>query len=213
MKLNIKILLFVIIIMTACKKDKPLTKDDLYPENPSSTASSSAIQAFYKADPYYQLYIYRFDPVTNLWTNRILSHFPTVPSSDPTSLGFTNPYVTNSGIALFDMVKLYTDKIGSNNIKTAAINAEKVLKFFPDYEGAKTGIIKVIDQDIVITKSTSATFEPGIPNFKIGISGKGTYDERTKIFNLEVVFNETAIGGPAAVTRKYTMSVDPQTLN
>jgi hypothetical protein len=199
--------------MTACKKDKPLTKDDLYPETPLATASSSAIQAFYKADPFYELYIYRFDPETNKWTNRIRSHFPTVPTSDPTALGFTNPYVTDSGIALFDMVKIYTPQIGTNNIKTAKINADKVFKFFPDFEGAKTGIVKVVDQDIVITKSTTSTFEPGNPTFKIGISGSGTYDERTKIFNIEVVFNETAIGGPSAVSRKYIMSVDAQTLN
>ena len=213
MKLNIKFLFFFIVILTACKKDEPFKKDDLYPDEPLATASSTAIQTFYKTDPFYELYIYRFDTETNKWTNRIRSHFPTVPSSDPSALGFTNPYVTDSGIALFDMVKLYTPQIGTNNIKTARINADKVLKFFPDFEGSKTGIVKVIEQDIIITKSTSATFQPGTPTFKIGISGKGTYDERTKIFNLDVIFNETAIGGLVAVTRKYTMSVDPQTLN
>lgn len=200
-------------MVTSCKKDKPITKTDLYPDTPLTTASSTAISTFYKTDPYYELYVYRFDPEIGKWTARIRSHFPTVPASDPSTLGFTNPYVTDSGIALFDMVRLYTFQIGTNNIKTAKINAEKVLQFFPDYEGSKTGIIKVITQDIVITKSTSSTFEPNVPTFKIGISGGGTYDERTKIFNLQVVFNESAIGGPNSVIRKYTMSVDPQTLN
>jgi len=205
--------LLIIAVLSACKDEEPPVKEDLYPTVPLSTASSSAIKVFYSNVSFYELYVYRFDPETNKWTNRIRSHFPTVPSDDPSILGFSNPYVTNSGVSLFDMPRLYQIAVGTLNINTAKINVEKVLQFFPDFEGAKTGIVKVIPQDVVISKTAAAAALSGIPTFKIGISGSGTYDENTKIINLEVVFNETAIGGPAAVKRKYTMSVEAQTLN
>jgi len=204
--IKINLLLLVVLLIGACKKDAPPVKDDLYPETPVNSASSSAIKAFYTNIPFFELFVYRFNPETNKWTNEIRSHFPTVPLSDSTALGFTNPFVNNSGVALFDMVRLYTPELGSNNIKSAKINAPKVLKFFPDFEGAKTGIVKVIDQDVLLTKRDSTTF-------KIGISGQGTYDERTKIMNFEVKFNETAIGKPAEVKRRYSISVNEQVLN
>lgn len=215
MKAIVKLLFIVTLLLGACKDEEPPLKEDLYPDTPLTTPSASTAQLFYKNQFVYEIFVYRFDPILNKWTDRIRSHFPTVPSNDDSIIGFTNPYVLDSGVALFDMVKLYSTQIASptNNIKTAKINAEKVLQFFPDFEGAKTGIVKVIPQDIVISKNPNSTFEPGVPTFKIGISGSGTYDERTKIIDLEVIFNETAIGGAAVVKRKYTMSVDPQTLN
>ncbi|OAQ42373.1 hypothetical protein A5893_04485 [Pedobacter psychrophilus] len=206
MKKSIIVLFICIITLAACKKDAPLTKEDLYPDTPTTPASSTVISTFYNSTPFYELFIYRFDPVTAKWTNTIRSHFPTVPSDDPSALGFTNPYVAESGVALFDMVRLYTTPLGSSNIKSAKINVPKVFRFFPDFVGAKTGVVKVIEQDVVLTKADGTTF-------KIGISGQGTYDERTKIFNIEVTFNETAIGGANNVKRKYSFSVDPQTLN
>nr|WP_039450070.1 hypothetical protein [Pedobacter glucosidilyticus] len=207
------LLVFIATLAAGCREDEPPFKEDLYPEEPLSTPSSSVIQVFYANVGFYELFVYRFDPETNRWTNRIRSHFPTVPSDDPTAIGFTNPYVTNSGVSLFDMPRLYQTQVGTLNINTAKINVEKVLRFFPDFEGAKTGIVKVIEQDVVISKTAAAATSSGQPTFKIGISGGGTYDERTKIINLEVIFNETAIGGPADVKRKYTMSVEAQILN
>lgn len=203
----------MVTLSAGCREEEPPFKEDLYPEEPLSTPSSSAIQTFYTNTSFYELYVYRFDSEANRWTNRIRSHFPTVPSDDPTAIGFTNPYVTNSGVSLFDMPRLYQAQVGTLNINTAKINVDKVLRFFPDFEGAKTGIIRVIEQDVVVSKTSAAALSTGQPTFKIGISGGGTYDERTKIINLEVVFNETDIGGPAVVKRKYTMSVEAQTLN
>ncbi len=207
------LLVFIATLAAGCREDEPPFKEDLYPEEPLSTPSSSVIQVFYANVGFYELFVYRFDPETNRWTNRIRSHFPTVPSDDPTTIGFTNPYVTNSGVSLFDMPRLYQAQVGTLNINTAKINVEKVLRFFPDFEGAKTGIVKVIEQDVIVSKTVAAATSSGQPTFKIGISGGGTYDERTKIINLEVIFNETAIGGPAEVKRKYSMSVEAQILN
>lgn len=212
MKKIILYLLFVITLLVGCRGDEPPFKEDLYPEEPLSTPSSSAINVFHQNIPFYQMWVYRYNEDTKLWTSRIGGHFSVISTQDPDYLGFVHPVAT-SGVALFDMPRLYGTPIGSTNPVTAKINADKVLGFFPDFEGAKTGIVKVVPQDITVSKNPNSTFQPGIPNFKIGISGQGTYDERTAIIDLEVIFNETAIGGPAEVKRNYKLSPVALTLN
>lgn len=202
---KIFILILVVFTIAACKKDEPSAKDDLYPDQPISTPSTSAIATFHQSVSFYQLFVYRFDPITSKWTSRIASHFSSIPASDPAALGFTNPYVVDSGVPLFDMVKLYAVETGTTNIKTVKINADKVLQFFPDFDGAKTGIVKVVAQDITLTRSN-------LTSFKIGISGSGTYNENTKLIDLEVKFNESAIGGTSQ-TFNYKMSPVALTLN
>lgn len=202
----ILLLLGSMIFVAACKKAEPVTKADLYPDVPVNTASSSAIATFYQNTAFYQQFIYRYDTATLKWTTRIVGHYPTISTEDNSYMGFTNPYVVDSGVPMFDMVKLYTTQLGGNNIKNAKINAERVLQFFPDFEGAKTGIVKIRKQDVVLTKTTPAG------TFKIGISGGGTYDETSKLIDLEVVFDETDIGGPGQ-TIKFKIGVTALTLN
>lgn len=201
---NLFAILIALFLFAGCKKDEPAAKADLYPDQPVLTPSTTAIATFHQNVAFYQPFVYRFDPTLNRWGARIGSHFSSVPASDPTSLGFTNSNI-NSGIALFDMVRLYTTQIGSSNINTAKINVEKVLQFFPDFDGAKTGIVKVVEQDVSVTRSNGTTF-------KIGISGGGTYDENTRIMDLEVKFNESAIGGTFQ-SIKYKISPVALTLN
>jgi hypothetical protein len=205
MKKVFAIFLVISVLFTSCKKEEPLKKDDLYPEQPLGTPSSATIAVFQKPDPFYQLYVYRFDPDLNKWGNRIGGHFSTISTSDNTFIGFTNPYVTESGVAMFDMVKLYGDVIGSTNIKTARINADQVLQFFADFDGAKTGIVKVKTQDITVTKRDDTTFI-------VGLSGNGTYDERTKVIDLKINFNNSKINLPNT-SFNYKLSVDVLILN
>ncbi|MBC7417408.1 MAG: hypothetical protein H7325_04555 [Pedobacter sp.] len=198
-------LILGVFLFASCKKDEPALKEDLYLDQPLSTPSNTTIAIFQQNVSFYQLFIYRFDPIISKWTARIGGHFSTIPASDPAALGFTNPYVADSGVPLFDMVKIYTTETGTTNIKTVKINADKVLQFFPDYAGSKTGIVRVVEQDIILTRLNLTTF-------KIGISGNGTYDENTKIIDLDVKFNEAAIGG-ASQTFKYKMSPTALILN
>ena len=202
---NLFAILIALFLFAGCKKDEPAAKADLYPDQPVSTPSTTAIATFHQPTSFYQMFVYRFDPVENKWGARIGSHFSTIPASDPTALGFTNPYVADSGVPLFDMVRLYATETGTTNIRNVKINAEKVLQFFPDFDGAKTGIVKVVEQDITLTRSNATTF-------KIGISGSGTYDENTKIIDLTVKFNEAAIG-KTSQTFKYKLSPVALTLN
>jgi hypothetical protein len=192
-------------LFVGCKKDEPAAKSDLYADQPVSTPSTSAIATFHQSIAFYQPFVYRYDPTISKWTARIGSHFSTIPASDPTAIGFTNAGVADSGTAMFDMVKLYATETATTNIKTVKINADKVLQFFPDFDGAKTGIVKVVAQDITLTRANLTTF-------KIGISGSGTYDENTKVIDLEVKFNETAIGGTSQ-TIKYKISPVALVLN
>ncbi|MFT4031254.1 MAG: hypothetical protein QM669_02440 [Siphonobacter sp.] len=192
------------LLLANCSKNDP--EPAVEEEEETVEASSSAVSVFHKTDTYYQMYVYRYDSTSQAWTSRIASHFSTVPEDDATYIGFTNPYVVNSGVNLFGMVTLYQGTIGTNNIKEAKINAEKVLQFFPESEGATKGTVKVKEQDIVITKKDS------VGTFTIGIGGEGTYDEETKVIDLVVKFNETNIGGSAAVYRKYKLSVDALSL-
>lgn len=202
---NLFAILIALFLFAGCKKDEPAAKADLYPDQPLSTPSTSAIGTFHQSTSFYQMFVYRLDPIENKWGTRIASHFSTIPASDPTAIGFTNPYVADSGVPLFDMVRLYSTETGTTNIRTVKINAEKVLQFFPDFDGAKTGIVKVVNQDITLTRSNATTF-------KIGISGSGTYDENTKIIDLTVKFDETTIG-KTSQTFKYKLSPVALTLN
>lgn len=196
-------LLLVLVIFTGCKKDQPADKLDLYPDQPVATANSSTIAVFHQSTAFYQMFVYRLEPATNTWGSRIASHFSTVSVSDPSFLGFTNAGVSDSGTAMFDMVRLYSAYTGTTNIKTVKINVDQVLQFFPDYAGAKTGIVKVKTQDVILTKSDATTF-------KIGMSGSGTYDENTKVMDLTITFNETAIGG---TSRTFQYKLSPTALS
>ena len=90
-------------------------------------------------------------------------------------------------------------------VKTARINADQVLQFFADFDGAKTGVVKVKTQDITVTKRDASTF-------MVGISGSGFYDERTKVIDVTINFNNSKINLPNT-SYKYKLSVDELTLN
>jgi len=202
---NLIAILISLIILSGCKKDEPAAKADLYPDQPIATASSSAIAVFHQPIAFYQMFVYRYEPSTATWGSRIAGHFSTISTADPSFIGFTNPNVVDSGVPMFDMVRLYSTYTGSTNIKTVGINVDQVLQFFPDYEGAKTGIVKVKTQDVILRKSTAGQ------TITIGMSGSGTYDETSKVIDLSITFNEAAIGGTTR-TFKYKLSPTALTL-
>jgi hypothetical protein len=192
------------ILTTGCSKSDntavPVDEVEVLPP-----ASTGPLSVFHKNTSNYQLYVYRYEDTTATWTKRIGSHFSTIAEATPTALGFTNPYVEDSGTNLFGIPSLYTATIGTNNVKTAKVNAPAVLQFYPSASGSKTGVVRVIKQDVVVTTKTGDTF-------KIGISGEGTYDENSKVIDLVVKFNDTAIGGLPEIKRTYKLSVDALTL-
>ncbi|MFD1771697.1 hypothetical protein [Sphingobacterium suaedae] len=217
--MNIKstFLALIVLFLTSCGKDaiEPIVEPEPEPEPIEETADPAVIAYFHENTAYFQPYVYRFDEETQTWGKRIASHFSTVSEDSHSYLGFTNPYVEDSGVNLFQMVTLYTEHIGTNNIKTAGINVEKLLSFIPD-ESSKTladapeihlkGKVNVFAQQVKIRKAGLEDF------FEIGISGEGTYDLETGIMDLNIHFDETAIGGPEKVTRQYKISKTALTL-
>lgn len=217
--MNIKstIFAFIVLFLTSCGKDtvEPIVEPEPEPEPIEETADPAVIAYFHENTAYFQPFVYRFDEETQTWGKRIASHFSIVSGDSPSYLGFTNPYVDDSGVNLFQMVTLYTDHIGTNNIKTAGINVEKLLSFTPDKSSVvltdapeihSKGTVNVFTQQVKIRKAGLEDF------FEIGISGEGTYDLQTGIIDLNVHFDETAIGGPEKVTRKYKISKTKITL-
>lgn len=215
MKIKSTIFALIVLFLTSCSKDaiEPIVEPE--PEPIEETEDPAVITYFHENTAYFQPFVYRFDEETQTWGKRIASHFSTVSEDAPSYLGFTNPYVDDSGVNLFQMVTLYTDHIGTNNIKTAGINVEKLLSFTPDKSSAvltdapemhAKGTVNVFAQQVKIRKAGLEDF------FEIGISGEGTYDLQTGIIDLNVHFDETAIGGPEKVTRKYKISKTKITL-
>lgn len=162
----------------------------------------SPAATWFKTDAYYAPYFYYLN-AEGSWTS-IPGHFPVLVDGDAAALGFVNNYVANSGVAFFNMVRIYTSEIGSNNIKTAKINVPNAIEFIPASAGARTGVVNVIPQDVVVTRKDSTTF-------KIGISGTGTYDLDTKLIEMQMIFNDAAIGGGTSNPYSYKISVDKLT--
>lgn len=209
MNRKIWMIVLMVALTAACEKSEPAyDTSPLYPEIEAiRTPSISAVKTFTKEGVnHYSLPMYRFLPETNRWSNNILSNFPVVPPDDPAVIGFVNNNVEDSGVALFDMVRIYTPELGGTNIKEAKINAPRVLRFYPSTEGSKSGIVEVIKQDVELRRNNGT-------KFKIGISGQGTYSEDTKVIDLEVVFDEKALVEGQKRTVKYKLSRDPISLN
>ncbi len=116
----------------------------------------------------------------------------------PDVMGFSHPS-PDKGTNAFNMVRIYSDFEVSS--ASHFIRIPEALKFTPETEGAKSGTVEVIEQQVTITRTASS----GLPPFEIGISGGGTYDETTGIIQLDVFFDETAIGGEPDVLRKYVL--------
>jgi hypothetical protein len=163
----------------------------LLPHAPAAT--------WYKAEANYAPYVY-YKNASGNWAT-LVGHFPVLVENDAAVLGFVNNYVANSGIALFNMVRIYSAQLGTNaSAKSAMINVPEMLEFIPERAGA----VKVIEQDVVLTRTNGTTF-------KIGISGGGTYSEDTGLIELDITFDDTDINGAAVNTYPYKISVNKLT--
>jgi hypothetical protein len=114
----------------------------------------------------------------------------------PNVIGFYNQDSLTSTNA-FNMHRIYA----SQNISSASarVRVPQALRFTPDTPGAKTGAVEVIRQTLTIHRTAAS----GQPPFKISIWGMGRYSEITGAIFLDVHFDESEIGGPKDVLRKY----------
>ena len=100
------------------------------------------------------------------------------------------------GTNALNMVRLYEDV--SNN--SSDLRIPSLFRFIPDAAGAKTGRVEVVEQRVTIKRTASS----GLPPFTVGISGEGTYNETTGIISVGVVFDESELGRPEPILRRYS---------
>jgi hypothetical protein len=114
----------------------------------------------------------------------------------PNVIGFYHQDSSASTNA-FNMHRIYA----AQNITSASarVRIPQALRFSPDAPGAKTGTVEVIRQDVTLRRTAAS----GQPPFKIPIWGMGRYSEITGTIFLDVHFDESEIGGPKDVLRKF----------
>lgn len=163
---------------------------------PTYGKNATAVLVWYKTDAFYRPQAEIYFDSTGIW--RSFSSFPLVYTNDPNKYGFGNPYVTGRGSNALYMTSIYNRLPGglTNDSGYYNITIPKCFEFIPEQEGATKGKVLVIPQKVRLYRLNKTFYE-------IGISGSGTYDELAKLFEVEVAFDETAIGGLPAVIRKY----------
>lgn len=150
-----------------------------------------------KSEPNYRPVSERFDDATGAW--RSFLAFTVTSDGEPDKIGFANPYVAGKGTNPLDMNRLYTSQNLTSDSGYYNITIPKCFQFVPSANDATQGTVLVLPQDVKIFRTDKSAFiikiSPG--------SAPGTYNTSTKVFEVEVSFDETSIGGAALVRRKY----------
>jgi hypothetical protein len=173
---------------TACKKGF-----DAEPTYAKATIAGT----WAKTEPFYSPTAERFDEPANRWRSFIA--FTVTSEGEPDKIGFANPYVPGKGTNALAMNTIYTAQSISSDSGYYNITIPKCFQFIPEPGNVTRGKVIVLPQEVRIWRRDKTFFiikiSPG--------SVPGTYDTNTKTFEVEVSFDETSIGGPANVKRKY----------
>ena len=151
-----------------------------------------------KNEQFYRPGAERFDDATGNW--RSFSAFTVTSEGEPDKIGFANPYVAGRGTNPFDMNRLYSSQNLTSDSGYYNITIAKALQFVPNSTtDFKRGKVVVLEQDVKIYRRDKSFFiiriSPG--------TAPGSYDVDTGVFDVEVSFDETSIGGQPNVKRKY----------
>jgi len=183
------ILFFAIItlIIAGCKKNF----------NAEATYAKPTIAATWaKNEPFYapkgEVYI---DSI-NVW--RPFIGFAFTSAADPNKLGFANPYNIGKGTNALNIRSLYSNERISSDSGYYNITIPKCFEFIPKSpDSTHMGTVNVLPQKVRVYRIGGSFFE-------LGISGNGgSYNTLAGTFTIDIVFDETSIGGPAARVRKY----------
>jgi hypothetical protein len=161
-------------------------------------AKATVAQTWAKNEPFYQPTGERYDEATASW--RRFNAFTVTSEGEPDKLGFANPYVPGRGVNALDMNRLYSAQNLTSDSGYYNITITKCFQFVPASATDVTqGTVLVIAQDVTIYRRDKSFFiikiAPG--------AAPGTYNTTTGVFEIEVSFDETSIGGAANVRRKY----------
>lgn len=163
---------------------------------PTYAPNPTAVKIWFKPDQYYtpKAEIYLEDRA--VW--RVFTSFPLIYDNDPNKYGFGNPWVPGKGSNALYMNTLYSSLPGGLTSDSGYYNVTipKCFEFNPDKPGDTKGTVDVIPQKVKLFRRDKSFFE-------IAIKGTGRYDEEAQLFEVEVIFDETEIGGGKEVRRKY----------
>ena len=183
------VILLVVGTLGACKKN--------YDATPTYAANSIA-GTWAKKQPFYSPNPQIFVEATGTWRSFISFSFTS--DAEPDKLGFANPYVAGKGTNVLYMNTLYNTQSISSDSGYYNITAPKLFQLIPtSKDSLQTGTVLVIPQTLRVFRSNGTSFTIGIaPSLS-----PGTYSTLTGLLEIEVQFDETDIGGPAVVRRKY----------
>ena len=108
---------------------------------------------------------------------------------------------------LFNLRRIYADQELTSSAVTSGLRLPKAFVFTPDAVGAATGTVTVPPSTLTLRRRSSSMLPD---SFRISLSGQGRYDETTGRIELDIVFDETAIGGPPDTLRRYLYLPEPR---
>ena len=185
-----RIFIFLILIsFAACKKNY-----DALP----TYAGTPIAGAWAKQETYYHPVATRYDEVAGKWQPFIAFTFTS--DAEPDKIGFANPYVLGKGTNALDFNRIYSLQGLTSDPGFYNITIPKCFQFIPkSKDSVNTGKVIVIPQTVRGYRKDHTYFD-----IIIGPSTEpGTYSILSGLFEIEVQFDETSIGGSNNVKRKY----------
>ena len=196
MSRNILIMMAVVTFL-GCKKEY-----DVQP----TYASLQLANTWAQNQPYYSPHPQIYIDSTGIWKPFISFSF--VSASDPSVIGFSNPYVPGKGTDALYMSAMYNNAYYTSryNVNISADSGTyntiipQCFKFIPkSSDSTTTGTVVVLPQVITLTRKDRTKYQVSIaPSTQ-----PGTYNTKTGVFEIEVLFDESNFGGPKEVRRKY----------
>lgn len=182
-------LLMMAALVAACRKT--------YKVEPTF-AKPTIAATWAKQEPFYSPRPQVFLEASNTWRSFISFAFTS--AGEPDKLGFANPFNAGKGTNALYMNSLYTGEGLTSDSGYYNVTIPKCFQFIPKSADSLTvGTVVVIPQKVKLFRRDKSFFEIAISP---GIA-PGTYNTVSGVFEVEVTFDETAIGGAAVVRRKY----------
>ncbi|HAI83896.1 MAG TPA: hypothetical protein DCL43_09525 [Chitinophagaceae bacterium] len=183
---NLAIVLLLIVTVTlACKK-----YDAEYTYAKPTIAATWA-----KNEQFYTPTATVFIDSLNLW--RTYTVFSFTYENDPDKLGFANPYNAGKGTNALYMRNFYSSQNLTADSPYYNVTIPKCFQLIPTKPDNTEGTVKVIPQTVRLYRRDRSFFDI------ILVGGEGVYNTKSQLLEVEVIFNETSIGGPADRRRKY----------
>ncbi|MFY7652834.1 MAG: hypothetical protein ACOVQE_09025 [Chitinophagaceae bacterium] len=178
-------LFFLLIVFVSCKKY----------EAEYTYAKPLLGSLWAKNEPFYTPKAEVYIDSLNLWRSYVVFAFTY--DNDPDKLGFANPYNPGKGTNPFYMRNFYTKEGLTSDSPYYNITIPKALQLVAQTADNTEGIVKVIPQKVTIYRRDKSAFDILL------LGGEGTFSTKTQLLETTVIFNETSIGGPANITRRY----------